>query len=126
MKQIQIYLGKKTTLIEYSAFFGSIQIFKYLFLDEVELIPPLWFYSIHGKDPEIISILEDNKIPPPNSSYLDIFKDSIKFHNKDITNYIRSNLINEKEIELELEKTFDNVSNYCFHYYNFRYINEYL
>ena len=49
-----------TTLIEYAAFFGSIQIFKYLVKNGVELYPSLWNFAIHGNNPELISFLEDS------------------------------------------------------------------
>lgn len=40
-------IEKKTqTLIEYAAFFGSIQIIKYLHFNNVELDPSLWIYVI--------------------------------------------------------------------------------
>ena len=38
------------TLIEYAAFFGSIQIFKYLQIKGVKLTPQLWYFAIHGKN----------------------------------------------------------------------------
>ena len=48
-------LKKKTiSLIEYSAFFGSIQIFQFLVFNNVDLNDDLWFYAIHGKNAEII------------------------------------------------------------------------
>ena len=52
----------KTTLIEYSAFFGSIQIFKYLYKNNVKLTPSLWIYAVHGENEEIIHILEENNV----------------------------------------------------------------
>ena len=59
---------KKTTLIEYAAFFGSTQIFKYLYKNEVELTSSLWLYGIHSDNAEIIQLLEENKVEPPNES----------------------------------------------------------
>lgn len=56
---------KEITLIEYSAFFGSIQIFRYLLMNNVKLTPSLWFYSIHSNNAELIHILEYNNVPPP-------------------------------------------------------------
>ena len=38
----QFLMKKKVTLIEYAAFFGSIQIFKYLIMNGVDLTPSLW------------------------------------------------------------------------------------
>ena len=51
---------KQIKLIEYAAFFGSIQIFKYLKNNsKVELGLPLWIYAIHSDNPELIEILEE-------------------------------------------------------------------
>lgn len=36
------------------AFFVSIQIFKYLKMNNVELKPSIWSYSIHGKNVDVI------------------------------------------------------------------------
>ena len=49
-------IGKTPTLIEYSAFFGSIQVFTYLFKNKVELTPSLWLYAVHGRNPVILKI----------------------------------------------------------------------
>ena len=43
--------NKGTTLIEYSAFFGSIQIFQYLLMNNAELTPSLWLYAIRASLP---------------------------------------------------------------------------
>ena len=57
--------NKNTSLIEYSAFFGSIQIFRYLKMKIDELKPKLWLYAIHSNNVEIINLLEDEEVPPP-------------------------------------------------------------
>ena len=56
--------NKNTTLIEYSAFYGSIQIFNFLRMNNVELSPSLWLYAIHGNNAELIHLLEENKVEP--------------------------------------------------------------
>ena len=111
-------IKNKTSLIEYAAFFGSIQIFQYLRLSNVELKPSLWLYVIHSKNPELIHILEENHVNPPNNSYEKCLEESIKCHHNDIANYILNNLIEEKDESIE--KRFNqNYISYCFHYYNF-------
>ena len=55
------------TLIEYAVFFGSVQIFKYLYKNDVEHTKSLWLYAIHGRNEEIIHILEENKIDLKNA-----------------------------------------------------------
>ena len=60
------FLNKhKSTLIEYAAFFGSIQIFQYLQINKVKLEPSLWLYAIHGRNADLIHHLETNDVPLP-------------------------------------------------------------
>lgn len=91
--------GKKTTLIEFASFYGSIQIFKYLASkDNIKLTSSLWLYAIHGDHPEIFSILEEKKIEP--TSYVKCYKEAVKCHHNDIAKYIED-LINSKKCEDE-------------------------
>ena len=85
--------NKNPTLIEYAAFFGSIQIFKYLSLNDAVLSSSLWLYAIHGANPEIIYFLEENKITPTDFTYRECYKESIKCFNNDIANYILNSFI---------------------------------
>ena len=89
------FLLKKsdTTLIEYSAFFGSIQIFKYLRMNKVKLTPSLWLYAIHGKNAEMIHLLEENHVEPEDKTFSDCLLESVKCHHNDIANYIIDNLL---------------------------------
>ena len=64
-----------TTLIEYAAFFGAIQIFKYLAKNGVELYPSLWNFAIHGNNPELISFLEESRLQIYNKSMFEINSD---------------------------------------------------
>ena len=96
---------KNITLIEYSAFFGSIQIFRYLLMNNVELTPSLWLYSIHSKNAELFHILESRQTNPPkfnnncDHSYLTCLFESIKCHHNDFSEYIENNLMNQQEKE---------------------------
>ena len=88
------------SLIEYAAFFGSIQIFTYLFKNGVKLMPSLWLYAIHGNCSNIFQYLEDNHVEIEEKSYKQFLKESIKCHHKDIFDYISIVLVqNEREIE---------------------------
>ena len=138
-------LKSKPTLIEYAAFFGSIQIFKYLYLNGVNLTSSLWIYAIHGDNPEMIHILEENNIEPDDylienefnddSSYDDededisyekCLEEAIKCHHNYIANYIRTQFINDMNENYYIENNFDNnVIAYCFRHYNFAiFLNE--
>lgn len=111
-------LQNGATLIEYAAFFGSIQIFNYLRMNSVILTPKLWLYAIHGNNPEIIHILEDNHIIPNDETYIQCFQESIKCHHNSIARYIEENHLNESN-NTSFKK--NNVS-FGFHYYNYEFI----
>lgn len=114
--ETNLYLTiKQPSLIEYAAFFGSIQIFKYLYLNHAKANPDLWIYAIHGRNPEMINFLIEKKIKPANSNYQFCIDTAIECHHNDIYNYIKNNLLNED----------DNVSSLkCIEYYNFALFNE--
>lgn len=106
----------RPTLIEYAAFFGSIQIFQYLRMNKVSLTPSLWLYAIHSQNAELIHLLESDKVAPPNDDYLCCFIESIKCHHNDIANYIENNLLPNDQDKLK-EEVFSNI----LHYYNYEY-----
>lgn len=97
------------SLIEYSAFYGSIQIFKYLQLNGVDLQNSLWFYVIHGHYPELVHLLEENKINPSKG----IITESIKCHYDDMTNYIFNCVIDKESNEIVYSTCLQN-RNYAF------------
>ena len=112
-------LKNEPTLIEYAAFFGSTQIFKYLYLNGVELIQSIWIYAIHSDNPEMIHLLiEMNIIKPDDESYQKCLKESIKCHHNDIANYIINNLIDQDNYQLG-ENYNDNIVAYGFKYHNY-------
>ena len=111
-------LKKDPTLIEYSAFFGSVSIFKYLYFNKANIGPNLWLYSIHGNNPELISFLENNKIIPNDETYQKCLEESIKCHHIDMSNYIIENFIKEEN----LNKFNANIYSYVFHYHNYLYL----
>ena len=105
----------KISLIEYAAFFGSIQIFSYLKNEGVEMNPSLWKFAIHGNNIKIINIIEENNIKPEDS-FIEIFKEAIKCHHISIANYL-----DKKFIENSLEKS---VIIQALKYHNYAFIKE--
>ena len=92
---------KNITLFEYAAFNGSIQIFNYLRFSNAKINPIIWICAIHGKNAEIIHLIEEYKIKP-NQSFDNCFMESVKCHHNDIANYIQ---------ELYLQKTLNSEKN---------------
>ena len=108
-------IDKTPTLIEYSAFCGSIEIFKYLTSHDVELTPSLWMYAIHGQNLDIIHLLEEKKVSPEDESYKKCIVESIKCHHPEITNYIQNNLISDPS------KVDSHVLSHSIKFYNYAY-----
>ena len=106
-------LGKKPTLIEYSAFFGSIQIYRYLKLNGVELTPSLWLYAIHGNNPEMIHLLEEDHVEMEDKSVTRYVIELMKCHHNELTNYF-FNIYNHNNKGNDLD-----VTRQIFKYYNF-------
>ena len=111
---------KNPTLIEYAAFFGSIQIFQFLMISQVELTPSLWLYTIHSKNADLIHLLEYNKVPPPKYDNTNIYTqcliESIKCHHNDICEYIKNNLIEFDRID---SKDYENTISSILYYHNY-------
>ena len=110
---------KKTTLIEYAAFFGSIQIFQYLLLNKVEPTASLMQYAIHSKNGELIHLLEEKVKINPN----ECFVESIKCHHNDIATYIKDNFLESvKEcVDIIIGDTIKTKIPIAFIYYNFEF-----
>lgn len=107
---------KRSSLIEYAAFFGSVKIFNYLLMNNCKLTPSLWSCAFHSGSPYIINILKENQIQPKYETFENIFINSIKYHNNKITNYILVNLLSNevKELEKNCLKKSLNFFNYDF------------
>ena len=108
-------LDKNPSLIEYAAFYGSIQIFQYLLMNKVELTSMLWLYSIHGRIAEIIRLLEENHVDQLSYKFYEkCLRESIKCHHNEITEYIENYFESNRNDEENEE-----ICPYCFEYYNF-------
>ena len=99
---------RRPTLIEYAAFFGSIQIFNYLRMNNVELESSLWLYMIHSNNPEMIHLLESNQVFPEDKKYDKCIIESIKCHHNNIAKYFLNNNNNENK-----RIFFDSCFQYC-------------
>ena len=109
-------IGKEITLIEYAAFFGSIQIFKYLYLNKVRTNRSFWFFSIHSDNAQMVHLLEVSEIRPEYNSYQKVIEESIKCHHNEMANYFLINHLNDKN---------ENFRFISFRYYNYCYFPSY-
>ncbi|KAK8839459.1 hypothetical protein M9Y10_031814 [Tritrichomonas musculus] len=113
-------INNEPTLIEYAAFFGSIQIFQYLCRNNVHLSPSLWIWAIHGKNAELIHLLEFYKIEHQEHDYEKFLIESIKCHHNNFANYILNHFYpfnSNKEFSYN-ERLFSSV----FQYHNYAYL----
>lgn len=106
-------MNKKPTFIEYSALFGSVLIFKFLILNEIQMTPNLWLFAIHGENTELIEQLEQSRILPKDKSYKECLLESIKCHHIKLSKYIEKKLFkNEKDVKIYEQS---------FKFYNYEY-----
>ena len=125
------FLVKKqneVTLIEYAAFFGSIQIFTFLKYEGVKLTPSLWYCAIHGKNSELIHLLEENHVGLTTDGekekiYKGCFKESIKCHHIEFADYFLSNFL-QNEYESSSEAVTKSLEYYNFAFLQKEHINE--
>ncbi|KAK8837296.1 hypothetical protein M9Y10_036726 [Tritrichomonas musculus] len=109
-------LNRKPTLIEYSAFYGSIQIFNYLKYNKVDLNPSLWKYVIRSQNPVLFQILEAEKIEQEENR--NFYIEAIKCHHNETAEYIYDN---HKEL---ITDDYEVIIQKALRYYNFKYIDE--
>ena len=78
-------INNTPTLIEYAAFFGSIQVFQYLRHNNIQLESSIWQYAIHGRNPEMIHLLEENEKNLDDMN--ELIEESLKCHHNELVNY---------------------------------------
>ena len=78
------FVNDKPKLIEYAAFFGSIEIFKYFILNCEDKTPDVLRYAVCSGNSEIIRICSDLK----SSTYLGTLSLSIEYHHQVISEWL--------------------------------------
>lgn len=68
------------------------KIFRFLIQNNVQLTENIWDYAIHGRNADIIHLIEENEIEPTKKC----IKNSIRFHH----NEIKINLMNKIFIQV--------------------------
>lgn len=96
--ETNLYLvGKRPTLLEYSAYFGSIQIINYLLMNKVKVSSHIWNYSIHSHNNELLYLLEEKKYRPQYGSFKTCLKKAIKCHHNDLIDYFIDKIPKENQ-----------------------------
>ncbi|OHT03095.1 hypothetical protein TRFO_29558 [Tritrichomonas foetus] len=104
-------------LIEYAAFFGAVNIFKFLYLEGAKFTPELLSFAVAGGNYEIIHFLEENNYKFTE----DHIKVAIQFHRNEIVEYIRNNcfLIDHQSDDQNNQNDDDNDSDHNISGWNF-------
>ena len=88
---------KYVSLLDYSAFFGSLQIFKYLIMNKEKITNSVLLFAIHGRNPEIIQLIEDHLKNCPPKIYEDCMNEAIKCHHNEIAQYLENNFLEDRK-----------------------------
>ena len=87
-------------LIDYATFYGSIQIFTFLKNENAELKSSLFLNAIHGRNAELIQILEENHVKSPKTDeqlYKKCFIESIKCNHNEFAYYFLNNFLQNED-----------------------------
>lgn len=115
----QFLIDKNPSLIEYAAFFGSINIFKYFISNKIKLEPSIVLYAIHGKNHEIIHLILDNTKADSKETLM-FYEESIKCHHNDIAMFFETNYIQHYQLQsIQILQAIVNS-------YNFEFIRDYI
>lgn len=113
------FLNKKgATLIEYTAYFGSINIFKYLINNKVRMSQSLWLYAIYGQNIEILKIMKNSNVMPFETDIKKLYTKSIKSHHVEVAKFICDNFYSDKN-----EEDFNDFQKFDRFEYSFKYHN---
>ena len=104
---------KDPSFIEYSAFFGSVKIFKYLLKEKKKIDNSILSLAIHGKNVEIIDLIaEQFKIKASDMALVECFVETLKTFHNELTVYLFDKYFKNPLIKKKL-------STNCLKYYNF-------
>ena len=113
-------LDNEPTLIEYAAFYGSIQIFQYLLNNKVEVTSSLWLYAIHSASLDLILTLGRVQFEIEELSYQKFLEEAIKCHHNELVIYIQTNFFTKSFEIYNADCNYNkNSLAYAFHYDNY-------
>lgn len=87
---------KSCSYIQYAAFCGSTQIFKYLYFNKACFDESIWAFAVHSDNPELIQFLVGTGFDFSSSIFNEILIESIKCHHNEIICYFQKNLMDDK------------------------------
>lgn len=104
-------MKRDVTFLQYAAFFGSIQIFKYLAFNGADLNGSVRIYAVHGKNTELIHYIENvlNSSEEEENkeyikrSFLPCLFEAIKCHHDNIAIYFKENFVEESTFKYDLK-----------------------
>lgn len=110
-------IGISPQLIEYAAFYGSIEIFNYLRFYNCPANPELMLYAIHSNNAELISLIDKEKVEPDEEEYL---KEFIKCHHNEIALYFKQKILSQNNLNSKQLFEFNDMIYSCsFEYSNY-------
>lgn len=101
---------KDVSIIQYVAFCGSAGIFSELASKRQDLLDSsCWEFAVHGRSDEIIQLLKNGGVPPPNEdNYASCTALSVSLHHKEITDFLQEEFHDEKPAEEHNDDDDDN------------------
>lgn len=86
------------------------------------MTPSIWLYAIHGRNPELIHLLEEKKIYTScfkitkDLTISDYYIEAIKCHHNELADYIQNNLIQYEQIN-EDDVRFNSLKHYNYSFF---------
>lgn len=108
-----VLMKDEINLIKYAAFYGSVQIFKYLIGNNAEVSTKACCLAVYSDNSEMINCIEEYLID--KSLCYSVFLEAVKCNNNDVANFILKNYDNIISKQIDLKSTLQ----YCLKYHNY-------
>lgn len=117
--------SQKVKLIEYAAFFGSIQIINFLINNQIEMNPSLWLFAIHSRNADLIHLLERHKVYPLLNNYEAFLHEALLCGYQEMADYFQNNLEGSQSIQVNICYDSSFTLNYLLQYDYYALVNLY-
>lgn len=88
--------SNEPSLIEYAAYCGSHNIFKYLLMNDARISKNIFWFAIHGRNYDIIHLIENQQNIISDDFFIECYNEAIKCHFNEIAVYIEESFLKEK------------------------------